>query len=249
MSFSKIIIFNLLLLYSFNSFSHNPEDLVIAEIEQGQMTFENEQITKEYNAALKRLRMRRIEAMSFQKKFLIFTKSGFNHIIPKGLDHILFVLGLFFSFLSFRSLLFQVTAFTMAHSITLVLAGIGWIELQSTIIEPLIALSIVWIAIENCIFKKPNKWRFLLIFIFGLIHGMGFATVLSHYGIPKDNFLSSLLAFNIGVEIGQLSILMMAFILTRLILKKNWQNKQVKISVSIIIGLIGLFWFIERLLN
>jgi len=69
MNFSKTIIFNLLLLYSFNSFSHNPEDLVIAEIEQGQMTFENEQITEEYNAALKRLRMRRIGAMSFQKNF------------------------------------------------------------------------------------------------------------------------------------------------------------------------------------
>ena len=93
----KIFFFYILLLCSLIAYSHTPEDLVITEIEQGQLTFENEQIAAEYNAALKRLRMRRLAAMPWQKKITIFTKAGIDHIIPKGLDHILFVLGLFFS--------------------------------------------------------------------------------------------------------------------------------------------------------
>ena len=96
----KIILLNILLCFSLAVYSHNPEDFIISEIEQGQLTFENDQISTEYNAALKRLRIRRLSAMSWEKKFLVFTKSGFEHIIPKGLDHILFVLGLFLSFLN-----------------------------------------------------------------------------------------------------------------------------------------------------
>ena len=92
----NIALFNILLLLSATAYAHNPEEFVISEIEQGQLTFENEQINKEYNAALKRLRIRRLAAMSWEKKFAIFTKAGFEHIVPKGFDHILFVLGLFF---------------------------------------------------------------------------------------------------------------------------------------------------------
>ena len=113
----KIVLFNILLCFSLTVYSHTPEDFVIAEIEQGQLTFENEKIAAEYDAAVKRLRIRRLKAMSWEKKFSIFTKAGFEHILPKGFDHILFVLGLFFSCLHFRSLLLQVTAFTIAHSI------------------------------------------------------------------------------------------------------------------------------------
>ena len=249
MKLFKIILFNILLWSSLTVYSHNPEDLVIVEIEQGQMTFENEQIKEEYNAALKRLRIRRLGAMSWEKKFAIFTKAGFEHIIPKGLDHILFVLGLFFASLHFRALLLQITAFTIAHSITLVLAALNLIQIQSTIVEPLIALSIVWISIENCIFKESSKWRSLIVFIFGLIHGLGFAAVLSHYGLPQDNFLSLLLSFNIGVELGQLSILILAFILVKLIFKKEWKSEKIRIPASILIGFVGLFWFIERILT
>ena len=245
----KTILFNILFCFSLTVYSHNPEDLVIAEIEQGQLNFENEQIKTEYNAALKRLRIRRLGAMSWQKKFSIFTKAGFEHIIPKGFDHILFVLGLFFSYLHFRSLLIQVTAFTIAHSITLALAAIGLFQIPGTVVEPLIALSIVWIAVENCIFKNPAKWRYLVVFSFGLLHGLGFASVLSHYGLPKDNFMSLLLAFNIGVELGQLSILMIAFLLINLILNKSFQIDKIRIPASVIIGFIGLFWFIQRIVT
>jgi len=245
----KIILFNILLCFSLTVYSHNPEDFIISEIEQGQLTFENEQIAAEYNAALKRLRIRRLAAMSWEKKFLIFTKSGFEHIIPKGLDHILFVLGLFFSCLHFRSLLLQVTAFTIAHSITLLIVALGLIKIPGGIVEPLIALSIVWIAIENCVSKEPSKWRFLVVFMFGLLHGIGFATVLSYYGLPKDNFVSLLLAFNIGIELGQLFVLILAFMLVKLIFKKSWHSEKIRIPASLIIGCIGLCWFIERVFS
>jgi hypothetical protein len=241
--------FTLFLLFtSLTANSHNPERLVISEIERGQLTFENDQIAAEYNAALKRQRIRRLNAMTWIKKVYIFIKAGFEHIIPQGIDHILFVLGLFFSTLKFRSLILQVSAFTLAHSITLALAALGFVKLQLSVVEPLIFLSVVWVAFENCLFKQTTKWRPLIVFIFGLLHGLGFAALLSQYGLPKDNFISLLLAFNVGVEIGQLTVLLVAFILIRLIFRKYKSNNQLKIPASILIGIFGLYWFIESLI-
>ena len=243
----EIIVLCFLFCISFTAQSHNPEDFVIAEIERGQMNFENEEIAAEYGAALKRQRARRLAAMPLYKKFYIFVKAGFEHIIPQGLDHILFVLGLFFSCITFRSLLWQVTAFTVAHSITLVLAAQGLVQLRGDIVEIIIALSIVWIAVENCLYKETSKWRYLVVFSFGLLHGLGFAALLTQYGLPKENFISLLLAFNIGVEFGQLAVLVIAFLLIKLVLRKNWYSNQIKIPASIIIALVGLFWFVERI--
>ena len=241
--------FTLFLLFtSLTANSHNPERLVISEIERGQLTFENDQIADEYNAALKRQRIRRLNAMTWIKKVYIFIKAGFEHILPQGIDHILFVLGLFFSTLKFRSLILQVSAFTLAHSITLALAALGFVKLQLSVVEPLIFLSVVWVAFENCLFKQTTKWRPLIVFIFGLLHGLGFAALLSQYGLPKDNFISLLLAFNVGVEIGQLTVLLVAFILIRLIFRKYKSNNQLKIPASILIGIFGLYWFIESLI-
>lgn len=248
MKLARIGLFFILLFTSFSANSHNPEKLVISEIERGQLNFENEQIAAEYGAALKRQRIRRLNAMSWFKKIYIFIKAGFEHIIPQGLDHILFVLGLFFSSLKFRSLIIQVTAFTLAHSITLALAAVGVVKLQLSLVEPLIFLSIVWVAIENTIFKQTTKWRPLVIFGFGLLHGLGFAALLTQYGLPKDNFISLLLAFNVGVELGQLAVLIMAFILVRAIFRKSQNKNQLKIPASIIIGLIGLYWFVDSLI-
>ena len=241
MKLARTGLFFILLFTSFSANSHNPEKLVISEIERGQLNFENEQIAAEYGAALKRQRIRRLNAMSWFKKIYIFIKAGFEHIIPQGLDHILFVLGLFFSSLKFRSLIIQVTAFTLAHSITLALAAVGVVKLQLSLVEPLIFLSIVWVAIENTIFKQTTKWRPLVIFGFGLLHGLGFAALLTQYGLPKDNFISLLLAFNVGVELGQLAVLIMAFILVRAIFRKSQNKNQLKIPASIIIGLVGLY--------
>ena len=244
----KQILFLGLFFISFTANSHNPEKLVISEIERGQLNFENETIATEYSAALKRQRIRRLSAMSWSKKMYIFIKAGFEHIIPQGLDHILFVLGLFFSTLKLRSLILQVTAFTFAHSITLALAALGFVKLQLSVVEPLIFLSIVWVAFENTFFKKTTKWRPLVVFTFGLLHGLGFATLLTQYGLPKDNFISLLLAFNVGVEFGQFAVLLAAFILIRLIYLKTEYKNQLKIPASILIGCTGLFWFIESLI-
>tara|TARA_E500000081_G_scaffold146843_1_gene170369 strand:+ start:1964 stop:2710 length:747 start_codon:yes stop_codon:yes gene_type:complete len=248
MRLARKSLFFLFLFTSFTASSHNPENLVISEIERGQLTFENEQIASEYGAALKRQRIRRLNAMPWVQKIYIFIKAGFEHIIPQGLDHILFVLGLFFSSLKFRSLIIQVTAFTLAHSITLALAAVGVFKLQLSLVEPLIFLSIVWVAVENTLFKKTTKWRPLVIFGFGLLHGLGFAALLSQYGLPKNNFISLLLAFNVGVELGQLAVLLIAFILVRVMLKNNQNKNQLKIPASITIGSIGLFWFIESII-
>ena len=248
MGLAKKILFLGLCFISFTANSHNPEKLVISEIERGQLNFENETIASEYSAALKRQRIRRLSAMSWSKKMYIFIKAGFEHIIPQGLDHILFVLGLFFSTLKLRSLILQVTAFTFAHSITLALAALGFVKLQLSVVEPLIFLSIVWVAFENTFFKKTTKWRPLVVFTFGLLHGLGFATLLTQYGLPKDNFISLLLAFNVGVEFGQFAVLLAAFILIRLIYLKTEYKNQLKIPASILIGCTGLFWFIESLI-
>ena len=248
MGLGKKILFLGLFFISFTANSHNPEKLVISEIERGQLNFENETIASEYSAALKRQRIRRLSAMSWSKKMYIFIKAGFEHIIPQGLDHILFVLGLFFSTLKLRSLILQVTAFTFAHSITLALAALGFVKLQLSVVEPLIFLSIVWVAFENTFFKKTTKWRPLVVFTFGLLHGLGFATLLTQYGLPKDNFISLLLAFNVGVEFGQFAVLLAAFILIRLIYLKTEYKNQLKIPASILIGCTGLFWFIESII-
>ncbi len=248
MSIFKKTLFLGLFFISYTANPHNPEKLVISEIEQGQLNFENETIAFEYSAALKRQRIRRLSAMSWSKKMYIFIKAGFEHIIPQGIDHILFVLGLFFSTLKLRSLILQVTAFTFAHSITLALAALGFVKLQLSVVEPLIFLSIVWVAFENTFFKKTTKWRPLVVFSFGLLHGLGFATLLTEYGLPKDNFISLLLAFNVGVEFGQLAVLLAAFMLIRLIYLKREYKNQLKIPASILIGCTGLFWFIESLI-
>ncbi len=226
--------------------AHDDPVLIIQEIEQGQLSFQDQQMSAEYEAALKRQRMRRLAAMDWEQKFYLFIKAGVQHIIPKGLDHILFVLGLFFSSLILGSLLWQVTAFTLAHSVSLALAALGIMQVPASIVEPIIALSIVWIAIENCAFKETNKWRPFIVFCFGLLHGLGFAAVLTQYGLPKGNLVPLLLAFNIGVELGQLMVLLTAALLVWYIRKKDWYRQRVQIPASLMIAFIGIFWFVER---
>lgn len=249
MKVSNWLLFALFICCSSLLFSHSPDEIIILDIEQGELNFENDLIASEYNAALKRLQSRRLGAMSLVKKIEVFIKAGFEHIIPKGLDHIVFVLGLFFSFNSVKSLFYQITSFTVAHSMTLIIAAFGIINLPSSIVEPLIAMSIVWIGFENCLTKRQGKVRNLVVFIFGLLHGLGFASVLSVYGVPKENFTSLLLAFNVGVELGQITVLILAFIITYIAFNKNWKREIVRIPASIAISFIGLFWFIERIVN
>ena len=177
-----------------------------------------------------------------------YTVLGFEHIVPKGIDHILFVLGLFLLSVKLRPLLLQVTAFTLAHSITLGLTIYGVISLPPSIVEPLIALSIVAVGIENIFVKTVKIRRIVVVFLFGLLHGMGFAGVLSQLGLPESDFVTALVFFNIGVEAGQLFVIAVAFLCVFWLLKNQQLYRQwVVIPVSALISLIGLYWTYERL--
>jgi len=173
---------------------------------------------------------------------------GFVHILPQGLDHILFVLALFLLATKTTTLLWQVSAFTLAHTITLALGIFGVINLSSSIVEPLIALSIAFVAIENIFQQKLTKWRLPIIFAFGLLHGLGFASVLAEVGLPESEYISSLLSFNLGVELGQLTVIALALLVTRWCSKKPWYRLYVVIPASAIISGIALYWFYERII-
>ena len=177
-----------------------------------------------------------------------YTVLGFEHIVPKGIDHILFVLGLFLLSVKLRPLLLQVTAFTLAHSITLGLTIYGVISLSPSVVEPLIALSIVAVGIENMFVQTVKIRRVVVVFLFGLLHGMGFAGVLSQLGLPESDFATALVFFNIGVEAGQLFVIAVAFLCVFWLLKNQQLYRQwVVIPVSALISLIGLYWTYERL--
>ena len=177
-----------------------------------------------------------------------YLTAGFDHIVPKGMDHILFVLGLFLLSTHLRPLLWQVTMFTIAHSITLALAMTGMIELPARIVEPLIALSIAYVGIENIWHRGLHRSRLVLVFAFGLLHGLGFASMLADFGMPDDAFATALIAFNVGVELGQLAVILAAFLAIGLWLGgKRYYRRLVVIPGSLMITLVGLYWAWERL--
>jgi hypothetical protein len=177
-----------------------------------------------------------------------YTQLGFKHIIPKGLDHILFVLALFLLSSRLKILILQVSIFTLAHTITLFLGVLDVIKIPSIIVEPIIALSICFIAIENLFTKNLKKTRPYIIFIFGLLHGLGFAGVLNEIGISDGLFISSLISFNIGVELGQISVIFLSYIFISLLFQnKPWYYNRITKPLSLVIALIGLYWFFERI--
>ena len=179
-----------------------------------------------------------------------YLRLGYTHILPKGTDHILFVLGIFLLSIRLKPILLQVTAFTVAHTITLALTIYGVVSLPPRIVEPLIALSIVYVAVENVLTPELRPWRVALVFGFGLLHGMGFAGVLAEQGLPRSEFLPALLCFNAGVELGQLSVIAIAFLLVGLPFRdKPWYRQRIVIPGSILIAAIGLFWFVQRLVG
>lgn len=189
------------------------------------------------------------DGLSTRERFVKYLHSGFIHIIPRGIDHILFVLGLFLSTIIFSRLVWQITTFTLAHSISLGLAASGVIQISADVVEPLIALSIAYIAFENIRNSQTASSRLIMIFVFGLLHGLGFAFVLTEFGLPSASFLTSLFAFNIGVELGQLAVLVAAMVLFYQWSKKPSYRVFVQIPGSVLIGFVGLYWTIERLFN
>ncbi|MEM7296021.1 MAG: HupE/UreJ family protein [Pseudomonadota bacterium] len=182
--------------------------------------------------------------------FVRYVIEGFEHIIPKGVDHILFVLGLFFFSLRFGPLLWQVTAFTLAHTVTLALATLEVINIPDSamwFVEALIALSITYVAVENIFIPQLRWWRPAVVFAFGLLHGLGFASVLGDLGLAQGQFILSLIAFNIGVELGQLSVIAAAFLLLALPFgRTGYYRKLIVVPGSLAIASVGAYWFIER---
>ena len=172
---------------------------------------------------------------------------GYTHILPKGRDHILFVLGIFLLSPRLKPMLLQVTAFTIAHSITLALSIYGVLSLPSRIVEPLIALSIAYVAIENLMTRELKPWRLALVFMFGLLHGLGFAGVLRELGLPRDEFVTGLLTFNLGVEGGQLTVILLASIAVAPFIKHDWYRRRVVIPASLVIAAIAVYWTIVRI--
>ena len=172
---------------------------------------------------------------------------GFIHIVPKGLDHILFVLGLFLLSRDMRPLLIQVTTFTVAHSITLALSLYGVLDLPPSIVEPLIALSIAYVAVEDIFLNRLSPWRPFVVFAFGLLHGLGFAGVLTELGLPRGEFVEALIGFNVGVEGGQLAVILAAYLAVGLWgLPEKTYRRAVVIPASLVIAVVGLYWTVER---
>ncbi|MEL0110175.1 MAG: HupE/UreJ family protein, partial [Rickettsiales bacterium] len=173
---------------------------------------------------------------------------GFIHILPEGLDHILFVLGLYLLSTRLQPLLVQVTAFTVAHSITLALGLYGIVRISPEIVEPLIAASIAYVAIENMMTSRLHAWRPFIVFGFGLLHGLGFAGVLQEIGLPREEYVAGLVGFNVGVELGQLSVIGLAWLATGLWYRRRpWYRARVVLPASGLIALTGLYWTAERL--
>ena len=175
-----------------------------------------------------------------------FIERGYFHILPGGLDHILFVLGLFLLGTKLPALLKQITAFTVAHSLTLALAASGMVKVPAAIVEPLIALSIVFVAIENLSTTEVRPWRIMVIFAFGLVHGLGFAEVFENLGLTGSNFLTALLGFNIGVELGQLTVVALALLTVGWFRKREGYRKFVVVPASLAIAAVAAIWALQR---
>lgn len=178
---------------------------------------------------------------------LFYLTLGFEHILPLGIDHILFIVGLFLLSPSVNNVIWQATAFTVAHSITLILTMNEVIAPDTSVVEPIIALSIAFIAVENMLATGLKPWRLLVVFLFGLIHGMGFAGALSEYGLPQNLYYTSLISFNIGVELGQIAVIFLAWLfIGKWFRNKMWYRSRVVVPLSCCIAAIAMYWSIER---
>lgn len=177
-----------------------------------------------------------------------FFVQGFLHVLPQGLDHILFVLGLFLLSRAWKPLLLQITTFTVAHTITLALATLGYVKAPAHIVEPIIAASIAAVAIENIFHPRYTPWRLVIVLIFGLIHGLGFASALSDLDLPKSSLAVGLIGFNVGVEGGQLAIVTLAFMATAWLRDPTRYRRWIVVPGSALIAAFGLWWTLERTL-
>jgi len=190
-----------------------------------------------------------MERAPTQDVIWFYLKMGITHIIPNGFDHILFVISLCLLSNKMKTILWQASAFTVAHSITLALSMKNMIVAPGQLVEPVISLSIVFVAVENILLNELKPWRVLIVFFFGLVHGMGFASALNEVGLPRNNFFTSILAFNLGVETGQIIVILLVFgLLVGPFGKRINFKKQFVYPLSIIIALIASYWTIVRVM-
>ncbi|PBQ30429.1 hypothetical protein CNR22_01160 [Sphingobacteriaceae bacterium] len=188
-----------------------------------------------------------LEKLSRSGIFFVYLELGFTHILPLGFDHILFIISLFLLSPKLKTILWQATAFTIAHSITLGLAMYGVVSAPSHIIEPIIALSIMFVALENIITEQLKATRIAIVFAFGLIHGLGFAGVLMDLGLPQKEFVNALISFNVGVELGQVTIILLCWLaFGKWFSQKSWYRKAIVYPLSALIAIVALYWTIER---
>jgi len=191
-----------------------------------------------------------LDKMGGGEVFFTYLLEGYKHIIPFGLDHILFIMCVCFLNTNLRQILLQATMFTVAHTVTLGLAMYGRITPPANIVEPIIALSIVFLALENLFSTQVKPWRLVMIFLFGLIHGMGFAGALSELGMPDYAFATALLSFNLGVEFGQVSvILVFYFLISKPFRDTRWYRKKLVNPLSLTIALVAGYWTLERIFS
>jgi len=188
-----------------------------------------------------------LEKMSGTATAALYLKLGYRHILPLGWDHILFVLSLFLLSPELKPVLLQSLSFTIAHSVTLGLAVYSVIRPASAIVEPLIAISIMYVALENIFSPRLKRSRIGVVFCFGLVHGLGFAGALSELGLPSNSYLSSLIMFNLGVELGQLTVIGTAwFLLAKWFRHNPYYRKVIVIPLSVIIAMIAAYWTMQR---
>lgn len=171
---------------------------------------------------------------------------GFMHIVPGGLDHILFILGLFFLARDAFTMLLQITLFTVAHSLTLGLSLFGVLSLPTQVVEVAIALSITFIAAENVLHDRLSRWRPWMVFGFGLIHGLGFTHTFQETAVEPDAFLPALFSFNVGIELGQLAVVGLALLAVSAWWKRDSYRACIARPASAAIALVGLYWAVAR---
>ena len=177
-----------------------------------------------------------------------YLNAGFLHIVPKGLDHVLFILGVFLITMRLRPLLIQITMFTVAHSLTLSLGVLGYVNIPPQVVEPLIALSIAYVAFENLASDRLSRFRLPVIFGFGLLHGLGFASVLAEFGLPEGLYFAALFWFNVGVEFAQIGLLVAAYLgITVWFSCPEAYRRYVVLPGSLVIGGVGTYWMAERI--
>jgi HupE / UreJ protein len=189
-----------------------------------------------------------LENISKSEAAFTYIKIGFEHILPLGFDHILFIISLVLLSPNIKQLMLQSAAFTIGHCFTLGLAMYDVLSVSPRIVEPLIAITIIYVAAQNLFSSKLKASRLIIIFAFGLLHGLGFATALTEIGLPKSAYMLSLLFFNLGVEFGQIVVMLISYFLLYQIQKSSSLSwSKIVLPVSILIICISTYWVFERI--